>query len=289
MDPLIIDEKLLGVGNPVYVIAEIGINHNGDVNIARELIHVSWRAGCDAVKFQKRTPEICVPEDQKGIYRDTPWGRMTYLEYKKRIEFGREEYKILDEHCRTRGMTWFASPWDVPSVAFLKEMGVPCFKIASACLTDHELLHAVAETQKPVILSTGMSTIDEIDAAVEVLKGSPLALAQSTLTYPARLDHLNLRVIPSLRDRYRVPIGYSGHETGLPPTIAAVALGASFVERHVTLDRTMWGSDHSASLEPHGLETLVRHIRAVEQSLGDGVKRVYEEELPVREKLRRVT
>ena len=283
-----VNGKLIGSNSPVYVIAEIGINHNGDIEIAKKLMDVAAQSGCDAVKFQKRTPEICVPEDQKSVLRETPWGTMTYFDYKKRIEFEDAEFKIIDIHAKKLNIDWFASPWDVPSVDFLEKFEVPCHKIASACVTDIELLSAINQTQKTTILSTGMSSIDEIDKAVATLVDVPLAIAQSTSTYPCVASELNLRALISLAERYNVPTGYSGHEHGLQATIAAVALGATFIERHITLDRSMWGTDHSASLEPAGLQRLVRDIRIVEEALGDGVKQVYPSEIPVRAKLRRV-
>ena len=283
-----VNGKLIGSNSPVYVIAEIGINHNGDIEIAKKLMDVAAQSGCDAVKFQKRTPEICVPEDQKSVLRETPWGTMTYFDYKKRIEFEDAEFKIIDTHAKKLNIDWFASPWDVPSVDFLEIFDVPCHKIASACVTDTELLLAINRTKKTTILSTGMSSIDEIDKAVATLVDVPLAIAQSTSTYPCVASELNLRALISLGERYNVPTGYSGHEHGLQATIAAVALGATFIERHITLDRSMWGTDHSASLEPAGLQRLVRDIRIVEEALGDGVKQVYPSEIPVRAKLRRV-
>jgi len=279
----------IGNGKPVFVIAEIGINHNGDVGTAKKLIDVATAAGCDAVKFQKRTPAICVPPEQASILRETPWGTMTYLEYKERIEFGTDEFSEIDAHCRAKNIMWFASPWDVPSVEFLQNFDTPVFKIASACLTDDELLGAIRATGKPIIMSTGMSTLAEIDHATSLLDRANLILGQATSTYPCKPDELNLRAIQSLRERYGVPVGYSGHETGLQTTIAAVALGAVFVERHITLDRAMWGTDHAASVEPGGLERLVRDIRLVEQSLGDGKKTVYETEIAIRKKLRRIS
>ncbi|MGA0147987.1 MAG: N-acetylneuraminate synthase family protein, partial [Ilumatobacteraceae bacterium] len=230
----------IGNGKPVFVIAEIGINHNGDVGTAKKLIDVATAAGCDAVKFQKRTPAICVPPEQASILRETPWGTMTYLEYKERIEFGTDEFSEIDAHCRAKNIMWFASPWDVPSVEFLESFNTPVFKIASACLTDDELLGAIRATGKPVIMSTGMSTLAEIDHATSLLDRANLILGQATSTYPCKPEELNLRAIQSLRERYGVPVGYSGHETGLQTTIAAVALGAVFVERHITLDRAMW-------------------------------------------------
>ena len=283
-----VGKKAIGAGEPVYIIAEIGINHNGDIEIAKQLMDVAVETGCDAVKFQKRTPEICVPEEQKSIPRETPWGSMTYFEYKKRIEFEQPEFEQIDAYAKKIGIDWFASPWDVPSVDFLESFDVPCQKIASACLTDSELLTAVNKTKTTTILSTGMSSIEEIDKAVSLLNKVPLAIAQATSTYPAEASELNLRAIQTFAEKYKVPIGYSGHERGLQVTIAAVALGATFIERHITLDRSMWGTDHSASLEPEGLKKLVRDIRIIELALGDGKKKVYDSEIPIRAKLRRV-
>ena len=283
-----VGKKTIGAGEPVYIIAEIGINHNGDIEIAKQLMDVAVETGCDAVKFQKRTPEICVPEEQKSIPRETPWGSMTYFEYKKRIEFEQKEFEQIDAYAKKIGIDWFASPWDVPSVDFLEGFDVPCQKIASACLTDSELLTAINKTKTTAILSTGMSSMQEIDKAVSLLNDVPLAIAQATSTYPAEASELNLRVIQTFAEKYNVPVGYSGHERGLQVTIAAVALGATFIERHITLDRSMWGTDHSASLEPEGLKKLVRDVRIVELALGDGKKQVYDSEIPIRAKLRRV-
>jgi sialic acid synthase SpsE len=283
-----VGKKAIGAGEPVYIIAEIGINHNGDIAIAKQLMDVAVETGCDAVKFQKRTPEICVPEEQKSIPRETPWGTMTYFEYKKRIEFEQPEFEQIDAYAKKIGIDWFASPWDVPSVDFLESFNVPCQKIASACLTDSELLTAINKTKTTTILSTGMSSIEEIDKAVSLLNNVPLAIAQATSTYPAEASELNLRAIQTFAEKYKVPVGYSGHERGLQVTIAAVALGATFIERHITLDRSMWGTDHSASLEPEGLKKLVRDIRIIELALGDGKKKVYASEIPIRAKLRRV-
>lgn len=279
----------IGDGQPVYVIGEIGLNHNGDVEIAKQLIDVAADAGAQAVKFQKRTPEISTPEHMKNTPRSTPWGDMTYLEYRYRVEFSREQYIEIGDHATLRGLDWFASPWDVPSVEFLEDLNVCAYKVASASVTDLELLDAMAATGKPVILSTGMSTIDEIDAAVARFDRSKLVLLHATSTYPLPADEANLRMIHTLKQRYAgVPVGYSGHEPGLQISIAAVALGAVAVERHITLDRTMWGSDHAASLEPHGLRNLVRDIRIIEQAMGDGVKRVFPGEEAPKAKLRRV-
>jgi len=283
-----VGKKAIGAGEPVYIIAEIGINHNGEIEIAKQLMDVAVETGCDAVKFQKRTPEICVPEEQKSIPRETPWGSMTYFEYKKRIEFEQIEFEQIDAYAKKIGIDWFASPWDVPSVDFLEGFDVPCQKIASACLTDSELLTAINKTKTTTILSTGMSSMQEIDKAVSLLNDVPLAIAQATSTYPAEASELNLRAIQTFAEKYKVPVGYSGHERGLQVTIAAVALGATFIERHITLDRSMWGTDHSASLEPEGLKKLVRDIRIIELALGDGKKKVYDSEIPIRAKLRRV-
>jgi N-acetylneuraminate synthase len=278
----------IGPGHPCYVIAEIGINHNGDVGIAKSLIDVAVEAGCQAVKFQKRTPEISTPEAQKNIPRDTPWGQMTYLDYKRRIEFGDAEYSEIAQYCQEKGIDWFASPWDVPSVEFLERHGVIAHKVASASVTDIELLEALRATGKPVILSTGMSTMEEIERAVEVLGTDKLVILHATSTYPLDPSEANLRVMDTLRDRFDVPVGYSGHETGLQISLAAVGMGANALERHITLDRAMWGTDHSASLEPGGLSRLVRDVRIIESALGDGVKRVWESEEGPRAKLRRV-
>ena len=282
-----IGSRQIGEGQPVYVIAEIGINHNGDLEIAKNLMDVAASAGCDAVKFQKRTPELCVPEEQKSQIRETPWGTMTYIEYKERTEFGQQEYQQIDTYAKQLGIHWFASPWDLPSVDFLLTFDPVCIKVASASLTDDALLKKLVASGVPLILSTGMSTMDEIDHAATVVKSSQYALAHATSTYPCQPSELNLRMISTLKDKFQVPIGYSGHETGLATTLAAVAMGATFIERHITLDRAMWGTDHSASVEPTGLDRLVRDIRNIELAFGDGVKRVFESELPVRAKLRR--
>ncbi|MCD0482070.1 N-acetylneuraminate synthase family protein [Streptacidiphilus sp. ASG 303] len=282
-------DRQVGPGRPVYVVGEIGINHNGELENALALVDAAADAGCDAVKFQKRTPEICTPRDQWEIERDTPWGRMTYIDYRHRVEFGEAEYAAIDAHCRKRGIDWFASPWDVPSVEFLEKFDLPAHKVASACLTDDDLLRALRATGRTVIMSTGMSTPRQIRHAVEVLGSENTLLCHTTSTYPAPAEELNLRMLDTLRAEYpNIPIGYSGHEIGLQTTLAAVALGAVFVERHITLDRAMWGSDQAASVEPGGLQRLVRDIRVIEQALGDGVKKVYDGELAAMKKLRRV-
>lgn len=271
-----------------FIVAEIGINHNGDLDTALKLIDAAVAARCDAVKFQKRTPRLAVPPEQQDKPKETPWGTMTYLEYKERMEFGQAEYEAINQHCKARGIAWFASCWDEVAVDFIAQFDPPMFKIASACLTDNSLLRWTRSYGKPIILSTGMSTLDEIDHAVKVLGKDDLTLMHCVSTYPAHNHELNLRAIETLRKRYHVPVGYSGHELGIVSTVAAVALGACAVERHITLDHTMWGSDQAASLEPAELKDLVRDIRFVETALGDGVKRVMEREIPVREKLRRI-
>ncbi len=284
-----IGDRLVGPGQPVYVIGEIGINHNGELRNALALIDAAVAAGMDAVKFQKRTPEVCTPRDQWDVERDTPWGRMTYLDYRHRVEFGAEDFRQIDEYCQQVGIDWFASPWDIESVDFLGGFNQPAFKVASACLTDDLLLRAMRATGKTVILSTGMSTPDQIRHAVEVLGSRNIILCHATSTYPAPPEQLNLRMIETLSAEYpNVPVGYSGHEVGLQTTLCAVALGAVLVERHITLDRAMWGSDQSASVEPEGMRRLVRDIRVLEASLGDGVKQVYPGELTAMKKLRRV-
>jgi N-acetylneuraminate synthase len=284
-----IGEREVGAGRPVYVTGEIGINHNGELANAIALIDAAADSGCDAVKFQKRTPEVCTPRDQWDIERDTPWGRMTYIDYRHRVEFGVEEYSAVAKHARERGIHWFASPWDTESVDFLEQFDVPAHKVASASLTDDELLRKLRSTGRTIILSTGMSTMKQIRHAVEVLGSDNILLCHATSTYPAPAEQLNLRMIHTLQGEFpNVPIGYSGHETGLQTTVAAVALGAVFVERHITLDRAMWGSDQAASVEPPGLQRLVRDIRVVTAALGDGVKQVYPGELAAMKKLRRV-
>lgn len=288
MNTLQIGQRTIGSGHPCFVIAEIGINHNGDLEIAKGLIDAAVAAGCDAVKFQKRTPDICVPEDQKGIERDTPWGRMTYLDYRYRVEFGKTEYDSIDAYCREKGILWSASCWDIPSVDFIVDYQVPFLKVSSAALTDAALVQRHIDAGIPTLVSTGMSTWEEIQQAAELLGDRlPWMFLHCTSTYPAVAKEINLRMINTLRDTFSRPVGYSGHEVGLQISVAAVALGAAVVERHITLDRTMWGTDQSASVEPSGLNRLVRDIRIIEQALGDGVKKVYESEEKIRQKLRK--
>lgn len=285
-----IAERYIGDGEKVFVIAEIGINHNGSLDNALKLIDGAKSAGCDAVKFQKRTPELCVPKDQWLIERETPWGRMTYIDYRHRVEFSNDEYKIIDAYCKEKNILWLASCWDELSVDFMEQFNPPFYKAGSASLTDINLLKKKKSTGRPLMISTGMSTIDEIKKAVDIIGTDNLMIAHSTSTYPCKLEELNIKVITTLKEMYpEVPIGYSGHETGLAPTWAAVSLGATFVERHITLDRAMWGTDQAASVEVVGFQRLVENIRDIEVSLGDGVKKLYESELAPRKKLRRVS
>jgi len=282
------EKRSIGYGQPVYIIAEIGINHNGSLEIAKKLIDEAVAAGCDAVKFQKRTPELCTPKDQWHLERDTPWGRMTYINYRYMVELGYEEYQAIDAYCRKKGIDWFVSCWDEVSVDFMEQFNPGIYKFASASLTDHALIEKVRSTGKPYILSTGMSTMEEIRSAVGKFGTDNLLIAHSTSAYPCPPQELNLKMVETLMELYPdTPVGYSGHETGLATTVAAAALGACFVERHFTLDRAMWGSDHAASVEPQGMHKLVRDIRDLELALGDGVKRVYDSEMGAMKRLRR--
>jgi len=278
--------------NNIYIIAEIGINHNGDLSIAKKLIDIAKVAGCDVVKFQKRNPDVCVPEHQKSVMRDTPWGRMTYLEYKYRVEFEKKEYDEIDEYCKNVGIKWTASPWDLDSLDFLNQYdSLPFIKIPSALLTDLDLIKKTTQTGKKIIISTGMSTLDEVDAAVNTIKetnaNASFAVLHCNSTYPAPNNELNLNCIQTLKDRYNCEVGYSGHEFGLTTTIASICLGATIIERHITIDRTMWGTDQMCSVEPQGLIKLVRGVKELQGALGDGKKVVTETEKPIRDKLRK--
>lgn len=271
-----------------YIIAEIGINHNGSLETAKKLIDVAAVAGCDAVKFQKRNPDVCVPEHQKTVMRDTPWGRMTYLEYKYKVEFEKQEYDEIDRYCKERGISWSASPWDLDSLEFLSQYDLPFLKMPSAMMTNEPLMRAAAKTGKRVIFSSGMSTLEETDKAVEWMReeSADFALLHCNSAYPAPISDLNLSCIKTLKERYNCEVGYSGHEFRLGTTVASIYLGATILERHITLDRSMWGSDHLSSVEPQGLIKLVSGVRELESAFGDGVKKVTEGELPSRKKLR---
>jgi len=275
--------------NKVLIIAEIGINHNGDINIAKKLIDSAILAGCDAVKFQKRTPELCMPEEYKDVRRETPWGYMSYLEYRKRVEFGKKEYDEIDAYCGNKGISWFASAWDVESQFFLRRYNCEYNKIASAMLTHKKLVESIADEGKHTFISTGMSTMKEIEKAVKIFRnhGCPFELMHCNSAYPMPKDQANLRIISLLRDEFKCKVGYSGHEIGLIITCAAVALGATSVERHITLDRAMWGTDQSASVEVVGFNRLVKYIRTIEIALGEGVKRVTPQEEKEKKRLRK--
>ncbi|HET6513570.1 MAG TPA: N-acetylneuraminate synthase family protein [Thermodesulfovibrionales bacterium] len=283
-----VKDRFIGENEPVYIIAEIGINHNGSLDLALQLIDGALFAGCNAVKFQKRTPELCVPKSQWHQERNTPWGRMTYIEYRHKVEFSVEQYARIDAYCKAKGIDWFASCWDEESVDVIEQFNPSIYKAPSASLTDIPLLKKMKATGKPLIISTGMSTAEEIGEAVRQLGTDNLLIAHSTSAYPCNVTELNLRMIRSLREQYpETPIGYSGHEVGLAPSWAAISLGATFIERHVTLDRSMWGTDQAASVEIIGMYRLVKDIRDIEKAMGDGVKRVYESEMSARGKLRR--
>jgi N-acetylneuraminate synthase len=284
---VLLGERLVGDGHPCFVLAEIGINHNGDAQVAQKLIDVASFAGCEAVKFQKRTVDVVYTPEELAKPRESPFGE-TNGDLKRGLELGQAEYEQIDEYCRKKPIAWTASGWDEASVDFIEQFNPPFYKIASASLTDDALLRHTRAKGKPIVLSTGMSTLDQIDHAVEVLGKENLVILHCCSTYPAQYAELNLRVIPAFRERYGVPIGYSGHETGIASSVTAAALGACVVERHITLDRSLWGSDHAASLEPNGIMRVIRDIRLVEMALGDGVKSVVPSEIPIMKKLRRV-
>ncbi len=282
-----ISNSIVGKGQPTYFVAEIGINHNGDISIAKKLIDAAALADCNAVKFQKRTVDVVYSPEELSKPRENPFGP-TNGDLKRGLEFGQEEYSQIDRYCRDKKIDWFASCWDEDSVDFIDQFKPPCYKIASASLTDDNLLKHHRTKGRPIIVSSGMSKLEQIDHALEILGTDDLILLHTNSTYPSRVENLNLRVIESLRERYNIPIGYSGHEVGLATSLAAAVLGACVIERHITLDRAMWGSDQAASVEPQGFARLVKDVRAVEKALGDGLKRIYEEEIPIMKKLRRV-
>ncbi|MDD3420180.1 MAG: N-acetylneuraminate synthase family protein [Candidatus Gastranaerophilales bacterium] len=281
-----IGNKLVGDNQPCFFIAEIGINHNGDINLAKKLIDLAVESGCNAVKFQKRTVDVVYTQEELARPRPNPFGE-TNGDLKRGLEFGFEEYEEINNYCRERGIMWIASCWDEESVDFIEQFNPPAYKIASACLTDKDLLLYTKSKGKPIILATGMSTLEEIDSAMEILGTENTILLQCTATYPSENNELNLLVIPQFKERYQTLVGYSGHERGIAPSFLAAGLGACVVERHITLDRAMWGSDHAASLEPEGLHKLIRDIRMIPNILGTGKKCVYSDEKPIIEKLRR--
>ena len=270
-----------------YFIAEIGINHNGDLRNAFKLIQAAKFAGCDAVKFQKRNPKECVPKNEWNTLRDTPWGKMTYIDYKEKIEFKENDYRKIINFCKKIDIDWFASCWDVTSVRLMEKLKIPCYKIASASLTDLKLLREIKKTKKPIILSTGMSTMKQIQIAVKILGEKNLAILHCNSSYPAKYEELNLNLIKKFKKIFpKSIIGYSGHEIGLSPSAAAVVLGAKIIERHITLDKSMWGTDQQASIEPLGFARLIKDIRTIEKSLGGQKKIVYTSEKKVMKKLR---
>jgi N-acetylneuraminate synthase len=284
-----VDGRTIGTGEPVFMIAEIGINHNGDMQIAKRLIDAAFACGWDCVKFQKRDPDLCVPENQKNVLRKTPWGEMTYLEYKKKIEFEEREYNEIDLYCRLKPVLWSASVWDLNSLNFILDYDVPFVKVPSAKMVEHDLLLAIANVGKPVIMSTGMSTVQEIDESVNILETylyGNYALMHTNSAYPSPPKDINLRAIAFLKERYGCVVGYSGHEYGLDPTVLSVSFGADIIERHITLDHTMWGTDQAASLEVHAMDMLHKRIKEAAVCLGDGIKRVADSEIPIRDKLR---
>jgi N-acetylneuraminate synthase len=282
-----IGKHTIGDGHPCFIVAEIGINHNGNVEIAKKLIDTAALGGCDAVKFQKRTVGVVYTPEELSKPRDNPFGP-TNGDLKRGLEFGHDQYGDIHRYCAAKDILWYSSCWDEASVDFMEQFNPPCYKIASASLTDDALLRHHRRYGRPIILSTGMSTLEQVDHAVEVLGTNDLILLHCTSTYPSSVEELNLRGIQTLRDRYDVPIGYSGHEVGLATSVAAAALGACMIERHITLDRAMWGSDQAASIEPQGIWRLVKDVRAIERALGDGKKCLWPSEVAVMNKLRRV-
>jgi N-acetylneuraminate synthase len=284
-----INNRYIGDSEPVYLIAEIGINHNGDLQIAKKLIDATWATGWDCAKFQKRTPDICVPEDQKNIIRQTPWGEMTYLAYKLKIEFQKKEYDYIDKYAKEKPINWTASVWDLPSLEFVLQYDVPFIKIPSAKITDKELVEQAARAGKPVFISSGMSTIEEVDDAINIIEkhlSKNYVLLHCNSTYPAKLEELNMKMISSLKERYNCLVGYSGHEYDIMPATLAPVYGACVIERHVTLDHNMWGTDHSGSIEVRGMDFLAKRIHSVKTIAGDGIKNIYADEEKMRKKLR---
>ena len=282
-----IADRTIGDDFPCFITAEIGINHNGSIAQAKKLIDMAASVGCDAVKFQKRTIDVVYSKEELAKERQSVFGE-TNGDLKRGLEFGYEQYKEIDEYCKSRNIIWYASCWDEQSVDFIEQFNPPCYKIASASLTDENLLKYTRKTGKPIFLGTGMSTPEQIEHAVEVLGEDNLIIYHCTSTYPTELNEINLKVITALREKYSCPIGFSGHEKGILPTIMSAMLGASAVERHITIDRTLWGSDQAASLERDGISRIVRDIHQIKTIMGDGNKIVYDSEKPIIEKLRRV-
>jgi len=274
--------------NKPYFIGEIGINHNGDIQIAKRLIDGAFACQWDCVKFQKRNPDVCVPEHQKSVMRDTPWGRMSYLEYKYKVEFGKNEYDLINDYSKQKPIDWATSVWDLDSLEFMQQYDVPFFKIPSALITDNELVSETAKTQIPMIISTGMSTIEEVDNTVNLImkEGVNPVIMHCNSSYPTPKNELNLRVIETFKNRYNSVIGYSGHEEDLEATVIAVSMGAMVIERHITLDHNMWGTDQKSSLEIMGMDKLLKRCNEVQNMLGSFEKVVTNSEIPIRKKLR---
>jgi N-acetylneuraminate synthase len=283
-----IGDRKIGDNNPAFFIAEIGINHNGDIGLAKKLIDVAVIAGCDAVKFQKRNPDESVPEKQKSVPKETPWGHMSYLDYKKKLEFWEDEYREIDKYCKEKNILWTASPWDISSIEFLEKFEPKFYKIPSALITNKEYLLKLKSTGKPLVVSTGMADKGLVQKVVSLLGQKRIVLMHTVSTYPAKNQNINLNVLRTFSKLFDCPIGYSGHEVGLQITLAAVALGAKAIERHITLDRSMWGTDQAASVEPVGLIKLIRDMKIIETSLGSGEKKKIPEEDYVEKKLRKI-
>jgi len=284
-----IGSRFIGDNEPVYLIAEIGINHNGDLQIAKKLMDAAWATGWDCAKFQKRTPDICVPEDQRNIIKQTPWGEMTYLAYKHRIEFQKQEYDYIDKYAKEKPLDWSASAWDLPSLEFLMNYDIPFLKIPSAKITDKELVEQAAKAGKPLFISSGMSTIEEVDNAVNIIEkylSKNYVLFHCNSTYPAKLEELNLQVIGTLKERYNCLVGYSGHEYDIMPATLVPVYGACVIERHITLSHDMWGTDQAASIEVRGMDFLAKRIHSVKTIIGDGIKTISADEEKMRDKLR---
>lgn len=282
-----IGNKIVGDNHPCFIIAEIGINHNGSLDLAKRMIDEAVFAGCDAVKFQKRTVDKVYTPEELDVYRPNYYGS-TNRDLKLGLELSYDDYVEIDKYCKSKKIMWFASCWDEDSIDFIEQFDVPCHKVASALLTNDSFLKKLKKIGKPILISTGMSNMDEIRHAIDILGEDNLIIYQCTSTYPTEHNEINLRVIEYFRNEFNCPIGYSGHEKGILPSILSVELGANSVERHITVDRTLWGSDQAASLEPEGLRRMVRDIREVNTVLGNGIKVVYDSEIPIKNKLRKV-
>lgn len=273
----------------IYLIAEIGINHNGDLQTAKRLIDAVFACSWNCAKFQKRDPDACVPARQKNVPKDTPWGKMTYLEYRKKIEFGKTEYDYIDEYCKAKPLDWTSSVWDMNSLNFMLDYDIPFLKIPSAKISDKKLVEAVAKTGIPVIASTGMSTLKEVDDLVDIMKrySCEFALMHTNSSYPTPIEDININCIKTLKKRYNCVVGYSGHEYNVEPTVYASVLGVKIIERHITLNHKMWGTDQAASLEVAAMDILRKRVRDIDLVLGDGRKRITPVEKAIKLKLKK--